>query len=60
MGSHDKMLTFIVAPRMEWPLVLGLTWLRKWNPIVNWKRGSIRFQGHVTFADEIEENHGKA
>lgn len=27
MESHSQTITLIVAPDMEWPLVLGLTWL---------------------------------
>lgn len=37
MGHHSKTLTFIVVPGMEWSLVLGLTWLKKWNPQVDWR-----------------------
>lgn len=27
---------------MEWPLVLGLLWLKKWNPYVNWRKGLLK------------------
>lgn len=29
LGSHSETLSFIVAPGMEWPLILVLTWLKK-------------------------------
>lgn len=35
MGNHEETLRFIMAPRMERPLLLGLAWLQKWNPYVN-------------------------
>lgn len=28
MGAHNKRLIFIMAPGMEWPMVLRLTWLK--------------------------------
>lgn len=43
MRAHDKRLTFIVAPGMEWSVVLGVTWLKWWNPQVDWKEGTLRF-----------------
>lgn len=39
IGAHTEILSFIVAPGMEKHLVLGLAWLRKWKPYVNWRRG---------------------
>lgn len=43
MKDHSKTLTFVVAPGMEWPLVLGLTWLKKWNPWVDCREGLLKF-----------------
>lgn len=43
MGSHSKTLVFIMTPGIEWPLVLGLTWLKKRNPIVDWREGCLKF-----------------
>lgn len=33
IGSHSEILAFIVAPGMEWSLVLVLAWIKKWNPL---------------------------
>lgn len=33
MGVHSQVMSFIVAPGMERPLV----WLKQWNPYVNWR-----------------------
>lgn len=35
MGAQVESLNFIVDPGMERPLVLGLSWLLKWNFYVN-------------------------
>lgn len=43
MGSHTETLTFIMAPGMEWPLILGLTWLKKWNPLIDWRERRLKF-----------------
>lgn len=44
---------------MEWPLVLGLTWLKRWNPKVNWKEGTLRFQWGVTGPGDQREELGE-
>lgn len=28
---------------MEWPPVLGLAWLKKWNLQVDWRKGLLKF-----------------
>lgn len=43
MGAHSETLSFIVAPGMERPLVLGLAWLKRWNPQVDWRKGLLKF-----------------
>lgn len=37
IGNHWETLSFIVAPGMERPLLLGLVWFQKWNSSVNWR-----------------------
>lgn len=66
MGSHSKSLTFTVAPGMEWPLILGLAWLKKWNPWVDWRTGHLRLPRiqstvpHSHFSPRKEPNHEAA
>lgn len=59
MGGHNERLTFIVAPGMEWSMVLGLTWLKWWNLQVNWKEGTLIFQWGVTGPDDCREEEGE-
>lgn len=44
IGNHFKTIAFIVG--MEWRLVLGLSWLKKWNPWVDWTKGTLMFPSH--------------
>lgn len=37
-GTHVETITFIVAPRMTETMVLGLAWLKKWNPYTEGRR----------------------
>lgn len=43
-GDHVETLKFVVAPGMERPLILGLPWLQKWNPRINWRTGVVRIR----------------
>lgn len=41
--SISEILLFLMAPWMEWPLFLGLTWLKKWNPMIDCQGGTLKF-----------------
>lgn len=45
IGEHWEHLRFIVVDRMIEPLILGLTWLYKWQPVIWWEGGfrKLRF-----------------
>lgn len=58
MGSHSEILIFIVLFRMEWPLVLGPTWLKLWNPQVDWKKGTLRLSWDATAPDNGSQQQG--
>jgi predicted aspartyl protease len=38
ISRHSENLSAFVAPIAKWPLILGLPWLAKHNPYVDWKR----------------------
>lgn len=42
IGTHMETIRFIVALNMAIALILGFTWLEKWNPAV-WVRKCLRF-----------------
>lgn len=44
MGAHIETLSFIVTLGMEGPLILGMAWLLKWKPYVNWKKQILKFR----------------
>lgn len=43
MGLHQERISFDVMPTLTYPLIIGLSWLKKHNPVVDWKRRSIIF-----------------
>lgn len=43
MGSQSETLSFTVTPGMNRLLILGLNWLKKWNPRVDWRKGLLKF-----------------
>lgn len=40
-------------------IILGMTWLKLYNPIINWQQGTLQFrtQGQVTTKPENENQH---
>ncbi len=42
LGDHSEFKTFGIV-KMPWDLLLGIDWLQKHNPVINWKSGSIHF-----------------
>ena len=40
------MAKFVVIDSPKYPILLGMPWLRRWNPIPDFKAKTIRFQDH--------------
>ena len=43
LGDHQEVLTFYVITSPRHPVILGLSWLKEHNPIVDWRNHSITF-----------------
>lgn len=43
IGRHEEEMEAFVTPNIKYDLVLGLPWLEKHNPYVNWKEHTITF-----------------
>lgn len=43
LGNHSETLTFDVAPLGKHNVVLGLPWLQRHNPTIQWSSGKITF-----------------
>lgn len=41
LGVHWVMRAFIVAPKVQYPLVVGIEWLCKHTACVNWAKGEV-------------------
>jgi predicted aspartyl protease len=42
INRKEELTSFFIAGLGKNNVILGLTWLRKHNPIVNWKEGTLR------------------
>ena len=42
--ENTEQLHFDVAPLGHWPVIFGITWLRKNNPEINWVTGEFKFR----------------
>ena len=51
VGNHSETLTFDVVPLGKHNVVLGLPWLQRHNPTIQWTSGK------VTFASDYCEEH---
>lgn len=45
MGPYEETIRFIVALGMDHPMILGLAWLVKWNPTIDWERKVLKSTG---------------
>lgn len=43
LGSHEEIITFVVAPIANYDIILGKPWLELHNPLINWKADSLSF-----------------
>ena len=52
---HHEELTFDIVGMATHDIVLGMPWLKKHNPVINWKRGVLKFErtGDVTSCQPI-------
>ncbi|XP_060539018.1 uncharacterized protein LOC132709560 [Pantherophis guttatus] len=44
LADHWETIRFIIAPKMTEPVILGLSWLDKWGPIIWWQEGTRRLR----------------
>ena len=43
LGSHVEEITFDVLSTLSYPMIIGLTWLKLHNPVVDWKNHTLVF-----------------
>lgn len=43
IGQHWELICFVVVETMIEPLILGLSWLDKWEPIIWWEGVTARY-----------------
>ena len=55
IGLHSEWTDFLIADLGGENVILGLPWLRKVNPLINWTTGSIRINPKPRVEDDPEE-----
>ena len=43
VGSYTDTMSFIVLPLVGYDVLLGMSWLTKYNPIIDWRNKSVKF-----------------
>ena len=43
VGSYSDNMSFIVLPLVGYDVLLGMSWLTKYNPIIDWRSKSVKF-----------------
>jgi hypothetical protein len=44
VGDHVEIMSFEVMPSLSFPLILGLPWLLRHNPRIDWRLGKLIFE----------------
>lgn len=55
INKEEQELVFEVTRLSTYPIVLGLPWLRKFNPIINWMEEEVLFAGTANADTPLEE-----
>ncbi|KAM6472473.1 uncharacterized protein PHA67_005571 [Liasis olivaceus] len=43
VGTHRETLKCLVAPLASYPLILGMSWLERWDPRISWREKTLTF-----------------
>ena len=42
--EHMEFMDFIVINILQYEVILGKSWLDRWNPAINWKENSLQWK----------------
>ena len=51
IGTYEDRLSLVVLPLSGYDVILGMTWLKQYNPQIDWRSGT------ATFVDERQQTH---
>ena len=51
IGTYEDRLSFVVLPLSGYDVILGMTWLKQYNPQIDWRSGT------ATFVDVHQQTH---
>ena len=57
-GEHYEDITLDVVPMARHTIVLGIPWLRKHNPSIDWRKGVLRFE-RCSCVTDIQPSQGQ-
>ena len=43
IGAYEDQMQFNILPLHRYDAILGAPWLQEHNPIIDWKKGEVRF-----------------
>jgi transposase InsO family protein len=58
LAKHQEVIQFDIVEMANHDIILGIPWLRKWNPDIDWKTGRIEFNRQRTAVSQ--EPRGKS
>lgn len=48
IGSYHDTIDFVALPLVGYDIILGMTWLNKYNPIIDWRSKLIKFEDKLS------------
>ena len=58
-AAHEEEVSALVVPRLSKEVILGMPWLEKHDPKINWRRRIVEFGSHSCRRECLQPNQGK-
>ena len=56
ISSYTDKIDFVALPLVGYDAILGMSWLTKYNPTIDWRNRSIKFQEHHLVGKSVRVN----
>ena len=57
IGSYSDTIDFVSLPLVGYDAILGMSWLNKYNPIIDWRNKSIKFEDKSSNVHHLTGKH---
>jgi hypothetical protein len=54
IGSYVDQVDFISLPLVGYDIILGMTWLNKYNPVIDWRNKLVKFEDKLSKQHELK------